>query len=43
MTKPVQGAKQEGLLGFAKGVGKGVTGLVTKPVSGVIDVVSKTT
>jgi vacuolar protein sorting-associated protein 13A/C len=43
LTKPVEGAKQDGLLGFAKGAGKGIAGLVTKPVSGVIDVVSKTT
>ena len=30
-------------MGFAKGVGQGVAGLVAKPVSGLVDVVSYTT
>lgn len=29
--------------GFGKGMGKGVLGVVVKPVSGVVDFVSKTT
>lgn len=28
--------------GFFKGIGKGVTGLVIKPVAGTIDMISKT-
>lgn len=42
MTKPVEGAKSEGVGGFFKGIGKGAVGLVAKPVSGVVDFVSKT-
>ncbi len=34
VTHPYEGAKGEGLLGFAKGVGKGFVGLVSKPVAG---------
>ncbi|KAF7303776.1 Glycosyltransferase family 1 protein [Mycena indigotica] len=33
VVQPYKGAKEEGVLGLAKGVGKGVAGLVTKPVS----------
>ena len=36
-TKPVEGAIEDGVEGFFKGVGKGVVGLVTRPASGVID------
>lgn len=32
---PMQGAKKEGVGGFFKGVGRGVAGLVVKPVMGV--------
>lgn len=39
-TKPISGAKQEGVEGFFKGVGKGVVGLVTRPTAGVIDFAS---
>jgi vacuolar protein sorting-associated protein 13A/C len=42
-TKPVQGARTGGVGGFFGGVGKGMAGLVAKPVSGVVDLVSKTT
>ncbi|EJT79394.1 vacuolar protein sorting-associated protein 13 [Gaeumannomyces tritici R3-111a-1] len=38
--KPLEGAEQEGALGFFKGVGKGVLGLTTKPVIGVLDLAS---
>lgn len=41
-TQPVQGAEKSGLPGFLLGIGKGIGGLVIKPVSGVIDAVSKT-
>lgn len=38
--KPLEGAEQEGALGFFKGVGKGVLGLATKPAVGVLDLAS---
>lgn len=41
MTKPVEGAKRHGFKGFLKGTGKGIAGLVLKPVSGTLDAVSK--
>ena len=31
------------MIGFFKGVRKGLTGIVVKPITGVIDVISKTT
>ncbi|KCV71195.1 hypothetical protein H696_02147 [Fonticula alba] len=37
VTKPLDGAKEEGLKGFLSGVGKGVAGAVTKPVVGLLD------
>nr|CAI5824993.1 unnamed protein product [Callosobruchus analis] len=39
-TKPVAGAKEEGVEGFFKGLGKGAVGLVTRPVAGVVDFAS---
>uniref|UniRef100_T1J4H6 Vacuolar protein sorting-associated protein 13 n=1 Tax=Strigamia maritima TaxID=126957 RepID=T1J4H6_STRMM len=41
-VKPITGAKEEGVEGFFKGVGKGVVGLVTRPTAGVIDFASGT-
>ncbi|KAL2157330.1 hypothetical protein VTH06DRAFT_6268 [Thermothelomyces fergusii] len=38
--KPLEGAEQEGALGFIKGIGKGVVGLATKPAIGVLDFAS---
>ncbi|KAH8596858.1 putative vacuolar protein sorting-associated protein 13 [Bisporella sp. PMI_857] len=38
--KPLEGAEQEGVAGFFKGVGKGVLGLATKPAIGVFDLAS---
>ncbi|KAL2125638.1 hypothetical protein VTJ04DRAFT_2003 [Mycothermus thermophilus] len=38
--KPLEGAEQEGALGFFKGIGKGVVGLATKPAIGVLDFAS---
>ena len=32
--KPYKGARDEGVLGFAKGCGKGLSGIVLEPVSG---------
>ncbi|KFA74354.1 hypothetical protein S40288_06674 [Stachybotrys chartarum IBT 40288] len=39
-SKPLEGAEQEGALGFFKGVGKGMLGLATKPAVGVLDLAS---
>ncbi|KUJ15268.1 putative vacuolar protein sorting-associated protein 13 [Mollisia scopiformis] len=38
--KPLEGAEQEGVAGFFKGVGKGALGFVTKPAIGVFDLAS---
>jgi vacuolar protein sorting-associated protein 13A/C len=38
--KPIEGAEQEGIAGFFKGVGKGALGFVTKPAIGVFDLAS---
>lgn len=43
VRKPLEGAEQEGALGFFKGVGKGVLGLGTKPLIGVFDAASNVT
>ncbi|XP_058806498.1 intermembrane lipid transfer protein Vps13 isoform X2 [Phymastichus coffea] len=40
VTKPISGAKEEGVEGFFKGFGKGVVGLVTRPTSGIVDFAS---
>ena len=37
VMKPIEGAEQEGALGFFKGVGKGLMGVAVKPVLGVTD------
>jgi len=42
ITKPVSGARDEGVGGFFKGLGQGVIGLVTQPTGGVIDFASNT-
>lgn len=39
-TKPISGAKEQGVGGFFKGLGKGAVGLVTRPTAGVIDFAS---
>lgn len=41
-TKPFEGAKKGGVKGFFKGTWQGVSGLVVKPVTGVLDAASKT-
>ena len=43
VRKPLEGAKKENLKGFGKGMIQGLGGLVVKPVSGVVDLISKTT
>jgi len=42
VVEPVKGAKHSGGVGFLKGVAVGLTGVVTKPVVGVVDLVAKT-
>ncbi|KAI6203695.1 Vacuolar protein sorting-associated protein 13C [Aphelenchoides besseyi] len=39
-TKPIKGARQSGVGGFFKGVGKGLIGVVLRPASGVVDFTS---
>lgn len=34
ITQPVRGAQSDGARGFIKGIGKGLVGTVTKPVTG---------
>jgi vacuolar protein sorting-associated protein 13A/C len=41
-TKPIEGAREEGVGGFFKGIGKGVAGLVAKPTGGIVDFASGT-
>lgn len=43
IVEPVKGAKQGGIRGGALGIGKGIVGLVCKPVKGTIDLVTQTT
>ncbi|GMH18990.1 hypothetical protein Nepgr_020831 [Nepenthes gracilis] len=43
LTKPLEGAKAAGVEGFVQGVGKGIIGVAAQPVSGVLDLLSKTT
>ena len=43
VENPIKGAKKGGFMGFMKGTYKGVSGLIVKPVSGALDLVSKTT
>jgi vacuolar protein sorting-associated protein 13A/C len=42
VTKPVEGAKEEGVGGFFKGVGKGLVGVVARPTGGIVDFASGT-
>ncbi|EGP89469.1 UDP-glucuronosyl/UDP-glucosyltransferase [Zymoseptoria tritici IPO323] len=42
VTHPLKGARQEGLGGFAKGVGKGAAGFVVKPLAGALGVLGYT-
>eukprot|EP00897_Mesotaenium_endlicherianum_P008373 jgi/Mesen1/7564/ME000392S06833 len=42
VTKPMEGARSQGVEGFMSGVGKGLIGVAAQPVSGVLDLVSKT-
>ncbi|EDW71988.1 uncharacterized protein Dwil_GK10679 [Drosophila willistoni] len=40
VTKPVSGAREHGVEGFFKGLGKGAIGLVARPTAGVVDFAS---
>lgn len=40
ITKPIQGARQDGVEGFMKGIGKGAVGVIAQPATGVIDFAS---
>jgi len=42
-VSPYEGAKKTGVSGFFKGVGRGVVGLVAKPLTGALDAVSSLT
>lgn len=39
----MEGAQESGIEGFVAGVGKGIVGVAAQPVSGVLDLISKTT
>ncbi|GBP47895.1 Vacuolar protein sorting-associated protein 13 [Eumeta japonica] len=39
-TKPIEGAREEGVKGFFEGLGKGAVGLVARPTAGVVDFAS---
>ncbi|XP_053604237.1 intermembrane lipid transfer protein Vps13 isoform X1 [Plodia interpunctella] len=36
-TKPIEGAREQGVEGFFKGLGRGAVGLVARPTAGVVD------
>ena len=40
--KPIEGASKGGVKGFLKGTFQGISGLIVKPVSGLLDAASKT-
>ena len=42
VSKPIRGAERSGIEGFAKGVGKGLLGLLVKPVIGTTDLITDT-
>jgi hypothetical protein len=43
LTEPYRGARKNGIVGFTRGVGVGVLGLVVKPVVGLFDAISHLT
>uniref|UniRef100_A0A7S3J189 Uncharacterized protein n=1 Tax=Euplotes harpa TaxID=151035 RepID=A0A7S3J189_9SPIT len=43
VVEPYKGAKSEGVKGATLGVGKGILGLICKPIAGSIDLVTYTT
>ena len=40
VTKPISGARKDGVEGFFKGLGKGTAGLIARPAGGVVDFAS---
>ena len=42
VTAPIQGAREEGAFGRVKGVGRGSAGLFVKPITGALDLISRT-
>ena len=42
-VKPIEGAQKDSVKGFGKGLLQGFSGVIIKPISGVFDLVSKTT
>lgn len=42
IRKPIENAKERGFVGFIQGLGKAAVGVVTEPMSGVLDFVSLT-
>ena len=42
VTEPYKGAKKTGAKGFASGIGKGLIGVVAKPVAGTVGLVGHT-
>jgi vacuolar protein sorting-associated protein 13A/C len=40
VTQPIRGAKEDGVGGFFKGMGKGAIGLFARPAAGVVDFAS---
>ena len=40
VAQPIKGVKEEGALGFFKGTGKGLVGLLVRPTGGLIDLTS---
>ena len=43
VLQPLEGAERDGVGGFFKGIGKGLVGVVTKPLVGVFDLASNVT
>jgi vacuolar protein sorting-associated protein 13A/C len=40
--QPIEEAKKNGVIGLFKGTGKGLAGLIIKPIAGVLDATAKT-
>ena len=43
VTDPIKGGRKDGFKGAAKGLGKGILGLIFKPIAGTCSLVSYTT
>lgn len=41
VTKPIEGARDEGAYGLLKGFGKGIVGVAAQPMAGIFDFVQK--